>query len=115
MANQVLTFTITDTKLYVLVITLSTQHNTKLLDQLNSGFKRKINWNKYQSKRTTQAQNPYLDFLIDPSFQGVNSLFVLLFEDINVQDSYKRYFIPTTEMKDYNVMIDAKIFFDQPV
>ena len=111
MANQVLTFTITDTKLYILVITLSTQHNAKLLDQLNSGFKRTVNWNKYQSKRTTQTQNPYLDFLIDPSFQGVNSLFVLLFEDINIQDSYKRYFIPATQMKDYNVMIDTKKFF----
>ena len=106
MANQVLTFTITDTKLYILVITLSTQHNAKLLDQLNSGFKRTVNWNKYQSKRTTQTQNPYLDFLIDPSYQGV-----LLFEDINIQDSYKRYFIPATQMKDYNVMIDTKNFF----
>ena len=68
---------ITDKKLYVFVVTLSTQCNTKLLQQLKSGFKRTINWNKYQSKITNQAPNSYLDFLIDPSFQGVNSFFVL--------------------------------------
>ena len=50
-------FTITDTKLYVPVVTLSTQENAKLLQQLKSGFKRKINWNKYQSKISAEAQN----------------------------------------------------------
>ena len=65
------TFAITGTKLYVPVVTLSTQDNAKLLQQLKSGFKRTINWNKYQSKVTIQAPNSYLDFLIDPSFQGV--------------------------------------------
>ena len=44
-------FTITDTKLYVPVITLSTQDNAKLLHQLKSGFKRTINWNKYQTSK----------------------------------------------------------------
>ena len=63
------TFAITDTKLYVPVVTLSTQDNAKLLQQLNPGFKRTINWNKYQSKISTEAQNQYLDFLINPSFQ----------------------------------------------
>ena len=52
------TFAITDTKLYVPVITLSTQDKAKLLQQLKSGFKRTINWNKYQSKLTIQALNP---------------------------------------------------------
>ena len=70
--NQVPTFRITDTKPYVPVVTLSTQDNTKLLNQLESGFRRTINWNKYQSKITTQAPNRYLDFLVDPTFQGVN-------------------------------------------
>ena len=82
-ANQELTFTITDAKLYVPFLTLSTQDNVKLLKQLESSFKRIINWNKYQSKITEQTQNRYLDFLIDPSFQGVNRLFVLSFEDKN--------------------------------
>ena len=50
----------------------------KILRQLKSGFKSKINWNKYQSKVTTQASNQYLDYLIDPSFQGVNRIFVMI-------------------------------------
>ena len=52
---------ITDTKPYVLVVTLSIQDNAKLLQQLESGFKGTINWNKYQSKVTIQLQNPYLN------------------------------------------------------
>ena len=49
-ANQILTFTITETTLHVSVITLSTQDNAKLLPQLKNGFKRTINWNKYLAK-----------------------------------------------------------------
>ena len=78
-AGQERTFTITDTELYVLVVTLVTQDNAKLLQQLKSGFKRALNWNKYEPKVTVQEQNRYLDFLINPSFQGVNRLFVLSF------------------------------------
>ena len=48
--NQSATFVITDTKLYVPVVTLSTQKSTKFLQQLNLDFKRVINWNKYLSK-----------------------------------------------------------------
>ena len=62
------TFKITDTKLYVPVVNLSTQDNTKLLQQLKSGFKRAINWNKYQSDSKTYAQYQYLNHLVDPSF-----------------------------------------------
>ena len=53
------TFSITDTKPYVPVVTLSTQDNAKLLEQLKSGFKRTINWNKYESKVSVQAPNSY--------------------------------------------------------
>ena len=74
-------FAINDTKLYVPVVTLSTQDNAKLLQQLKSGFKRTINWNKYQSSIKTYAQNRYLNYLVDPSFQGVNRLFVLPFNN----------------------------------
>ena len=80
-ANQQPTFTITDTKLYLPVVTLSTQDNEKLLKQLKLGFKRTINRNKYQWKIKEEAQNRYLDFLIDPNFQGVNRLFALSYED----------------------------------
>ena len=73
-------FQITETKLYVPVVTLSTQDNTKLLQQLKSGFKRTINWNKYESKMLTERQNQYLDYLVAPSFLEVNRLFVLSLE-----------------------------------
>ena len=72
---------ITDTKLYFPVVNLLTQDNEKLLQQLKSGFKRTINWNKYQSKVSPERKNQYLDILIDQSFQGVNRLFALLFEN----------------------------------
>ena len=74
-------FKITDTNLYVPVVPLSTQDNAKLLEQLKSGFKRVINWNKYSSRPALLAQNPNLNYLIEPSFQGVNRLFVLAFEN----------------------------------
>ena len=80
-AGQEPLFTITDTKLYVPVVTSSTEDNAKLLEQLKSGFKRTINWNKYKPKVTSKQQKRYLDFLINPGFQGVNRLFVLSFKN----------------------------------
>ena len=59
--NRVTTFAILDTKLYVPVVTLSSQDNTKLLQQLKSGFKSTINWNNCQSKVTMQNRKQYLD------------------------------------------------------
>ena len=114
-ANQNPTFEITETKLYVPVVTLSTQDNAKLLPQLKSGFKRTISWNKYLPKPELLAQNANLNHLIEPSFQGVNRLFVLAFENDAQRTSNKRYYIPNVEIKDYNVMIDGKNLFDQPV
>ena len=108
--NQVPLFTITDTKLYVPVVTLSIQKNVKLLDQLKSGLKITINWKKYQSKVSIQARNQYLDYLIDPRFEGLNTLFLLLFENNAHRTSYKGYFLTTVEMKDFNVMIVGKNF-----
>ena len=114
-ANQAATFEITDTKLYVPVVTLSTQENTKFLQQLKSGFKRVINWNKYLSKPELLAQNPNLNHLVKPSFQGVNRLFVLAFENDNYRSSTRRYNLPTVEIKDYNIMINGENGFDQPI
>ena len=107
-ANQAATFTITDTKLYVPAVTLSTQENTKFLQQLNSGFKRVINWNKYLSKPELLAQNPNLNHLVEPSFQGVNRLFVLAFENDDDRTSNELYYLPTAEIKDYNIMINGE-------
>ena len=108
-------FKITETKLYVPVVTLSIQDKAKLLQQLKSGFKRTINWNKYESNIKTYAQNRYLNHLINPSFQRVNRLFVLSFENENGRTSHSTYYLPKVEIKDYNVMIDGKNFFDQPI
>ena len=114
-ANQIPTFTITETNLYVPVVTLSTQDNAKLLPQLKSGFKRTISQNKYLVKPKLLAQNANLNHLTEPSFQGVNRLFVLEFEKDAQRISRKRYYIPNVGIKDYNVMIDGKSFFDQPI
>ena len=59
--------------------------------------------------------NPYLDFLINPSFQGINRLFVLSFENEDDRTAHTKYYLLTVEIKDYNVMIDGQNFFDQPV
>ena len=114
-ANQAATFEITDTKLYVPVVTLSTQENTKSLQQLKSGFKRVINWNKYLSKPELLAQNPNLNHLVEPSFQGINRLFVLAFENDNDRTSDEEYYLPTVEIKDHNIVINGENFFDQPI
>ena len=113
--NLSVTFEITDTKLYVPIVTLSIQENTKFLQQLNSGFKRVINWNKYLSKPELLAQNPNLNHLVEPSSQGVNRLFVLAFENNNDRISDELYYLPIVEIKDYNIMINSENFFDQPI
>ena len=113
--NQNATFAITDAKLYVPVVTLSTQENNKFFQQLKSGFKRVMNWNKYLSKPLLLAQNPNLNHLVEPSFQGVNRLFVLAFENDDDRTSDDQYYLATIEIKDYNIMINGENFFDQPI
>ena len=115
LANQAATFALTDTKLYVPVVTLSTQENTNFFQQLKSGFKRVINWNKYLSKPELLAQNPNFNHLVEPSFQGVNRLFVLAFENDNHRTSNERYYLPTVEIKVYNIMINGENFLVQPI
>ena len=109
------TFAIIDTKLYVPVVTLLTQDNSKILQQLKSGFKRTVNWNKYLSKPELLAQNPNLNHLVESRFQGVYRLFLLAFENDTQRTSHSGYYLPNVEIKNYNVMINGKIFFDQPI
>ena len=71
-------FQITDTKLYVPVVSLSKENDIKLLEQLKSGSKSTKKWNKYRSK---------INYLIDPTFTNVNSLFALSFSRNNNTDS----------------------------
>ena len=82
---------------------------------LKSNFKRKISWNKYESSVKTFAQNRYLNYLINPSFQGVNRLFVLSFENEDDRISHSTFYLPNVEIKDYNIMTDGRNFFDQPI
>ena len=108
-------FAITDTKLYVPVVASSTQDNSKLLQQLKSGFKRVVNWNKYLSKPELLAQNPNLNHLVEPSIQGVNRLFVLAFENDTQRTLHTGPYLPNVEIKDCNIMINGENFFDQPI
>ena len=108
-------FAITDTKLYVPVVTLSTQENAKLRQQLKSDFKRVINWNKYLSKPELIAQNPNLNHLVERSFQGVNRFFVLAFDDDARRTSHSGYYLPDVEIKDYNIKINGEKFSDQRI
>ena len=111
-------FEITNPKLFVPVVTLSKENDTKLLEQLKAGFKRTIKWSKYRSQMTVQPQNDNLNYLIDLTFTNVNRLFVLSFTRTNAgdnRDSFSDYYVPNVEIKDFNVFIDGKSFFDLPV
>ena len=96
-------------------MTLSPQENTKLLLQLKSGFKRVINWNKYLSKPESFRRNANFNYLVEPSFQGINRLFILAFEGDTERTSHSGYYLPHVEIKDYNIMINGQNFFDQPI
>ena len=89
-------------KIFVPAVTLSTQDNAKLPQQLKSGFRRTINRNKFQLDPKTYAQNRYLNHWINPSFQGVNRLFALSFENENYRTSHSNYYLSKVEIKDYN-------------
>ena len=135
-AGQVVSFMIANTKLYVPVLTLSTKDNTNLTKQLNDGFKRSIYWNQYVSKLFTEQganKTGITKFPLDAAFQGVNRLFILAFEDtladeaadateprklaVNrvIRTSYKKYFVPRVDITSYNVLIDGRNFYDQPI
>ena len=85
------------------------------LKQLESGFKKTINWDKYQSKKAPQEQNIYLAVSIDPSFQRVNRLFIFSFKDGDGWKNYKQHYLSTVEIKDYNVVIDERNFLVKPI
>ena len=102
-------FAITNTKLFVPALTLSTPENTKLLQQLKSSFKRTINWNKFQSDPKIYTQNRHLNHLVDLIFLGVNRLFVLSFENENNRTSYSNYYLPKVTVKHCNVKILEKL------
>ena len=108
----------TDVKLFVPVVTLSKEDDIKLLEQLKTGFKRTIKWNKYRSQMRIPPQNNNLNYLIDPTFTNVNRLFVLPFPRNNNTDSrysFSNYYVPKVKVNVFNVLIDGKSFFDLSV
>ena len=98
--------------MYVPVVTLSAENDKKLLEQLKTGFKRTIKWNKYRSEMFNQTKNNNLNYLIDPTFTNVNRLFVLSFENEDDRTSFSKYYVPKVEIKDFHVLIDGKPFFE---
>ena len=104
--------------MYVPVVILAKENYINLLEQLKSGLKRTLKWNKYRSQMTIQPQNNNLYYLIDPKFMNVNRLFVLSFPRNNNIDSiyfFSNYYVPKVEIKDFHVLIDEKSFFDLSV
>ena len=126
------TFKITNTKLYVPIVTLSNKDNVNLTKQLNEGFKRSVYWNEYKSKIESKEayKNNLTRFPLDASFQGTNRLFALPLDNTTEnddevaasntankvqRDSHRKYFLPRVDIINYNVLIDGRNFYDQPV
>ena len=120
------TFQITDAKSFVPIVTLSAEDNTKLSKLLGEGFKRPVYWNKYKvidNKVVEIAANngeKYIRELLDSSYQGVKRLFVLVYDNTagNDQvsiDSFKKYFLPRVKIENYNIEIEGRNFYDQPI
>ena len=119
------TFEITDAKLYVPIVTLSIEDNSKLSKLLNERFKRTIYWNEYQvtSNKIVEIvavnDEKYIRELLDSSCQGVKRLFVLAYnntagnDQVSV-DSYKKYCLPRVKIENYNIEIDGRNFYNQP-
>ena len=101
--------------MYVPVVTLSTEDNNNFLEQLKSGFKRSVKWNQYRSEMTNQTKTYNLDYLIDATINKVNRLFVLSLENEEDRTSFSKYYTPKVEIKDFNVLVDGKSFFDVPI
>ena len=104
--------------MYVPVVTLSKENDKKLLEQLISGYKRTVKWNKYRPQVTIQPHKNNLNYLIDPTFTKVNRLFVLSFVrniEGDHRDSFSHYYVKNVEPKDSNMLTDGKNLFDLPV
>ena len=115
------TFTIKDAKLYVPVVTLPIEDNAKLTKLLSEGFKKSAYWNKYKViPNKTYNQDKYIRELLDASYQGVKRLFVLAYDnnagdDLVTTNTHRRYFLPRIKIKNYNIEIDGRNFYDQPI
>ena len=113
-------FIINDTKMYVPVVTLSKEDNKDFIEQQNKGFQRSIYWNEYKTKEQTEnadANSPkYIS--LDPSFQGVNRLFIMAYNRVDGQptrNGQKKYYLPRIDLNKYNAIIDGRNFYDNPI
>ena len=116
-------FEITDAKLHVPIVILSTKDSVNLTKQLNEGFKRSVYCNSYETKPAKlieKGKNLYK--LLNALFQGVRRLFVLAYviargtanDEADIKNN-RKYFLPRGEIKNYNVLIDGRNFYDQPI
>ena len=116
-------FIINDTKMYVPVVTLSKEDNKDFIEQQTKGFQRSIYWNEYKTKELTENSDAnlfkYINYIIlDPSFQGVNRLFVMTYNRVGGQptrNEQRKYYLPRTSLNKYNVIIDGRTFYDNPI
>ena len=112
------TFTITDTKPYVPIVTLKIEDNTILSKLISKGFKRLIYWNKDKVIFKSCNADDYIRERLDASFEGVNKLFVLAYasgNNVTDENSYRRYFLPRHKMENYNIKIDGRNFYDESI
>ena len=113
-------FIINDTKLYVPVVTLSKEDNKDFIEQQNKGFQRSIYWNEYKTKQNANA-NTFNYISLDHSFQGVNRLFVIAYDNDNngnnrlIKNGQRKYYLPRVDLNKYNVIIDGINFYDNPI
>ena len=113
-------FIINDTKLYVPVVTLSKEDNKDFIEQQNKGFQRFIYWNEYKIKEINEDAdaNVFKYINLDPSFQGVNRLFVTAYNRANGQptrNGQRKYYLPRIDLEKYNIIIDGRNFYDNPI
>ena len=113
-------FIINDTKMYVPVVTFSKEDNKDFIEQQNKGFQRSIYWNEYKTKEINENAdaNVFKYINLDPSFQGVNRLFVMAYNRANGQptrNGQQKYYLPRIDLEKYNVIIDGRNFYDNPI
>ena len=113
-------FIINDTKMYVQVVTLSKEDNKDFIEQQNKGFQRSIYWNEYKTKEINENAdaNVFKYINLDPSFQGVNRLFVMAYNRANGQptrNGQRKHYLPRIDLEKYNVIIDGRNFYDNPI
>ena len=112
-------FIINDTKMYVPVVTLSKEDNKDFIEQQNEGVQRSIYWNEYKTKEINENAdaNVFKYINLDPSFQGVNRLFVMAYNRENGQPTSngQQKYLPRIDLEKYNVIIDGRNFYDNPI